>query len=248
MNPEIFPIRAAALPILKRSSALTQRICEVVRPSTWHRASMCQCCSFMARRDWRADFKHAKRMRSALEENNNRSSGCRSAAKGRGIRRRNTPRGLRAYPSVFRQAPGYFGTEYEGGCRSVRRARDRAGRNLCATIAAMPEANRRTRLGAITGGTPRWCARWPHWAWGARFRLPLLVSFFKFAPLEAVILNKATSLIVVISALIFRANSIPFDAVLARFGRDGHPGRQPYRCMVPERHGRHLCEASRCTN
>lgn len=37
---------------------------------------------------------------------------------------------------------------------------------------------------------------------GAEFRLPLLVSFFRFPPLEAIILNKATSLIVVAIAIV----------------------------------------------
>ena len=49
---------------------------------------------------------------------------------------------------------------------------------------------------------------------GAEFRLPLLIGFFGFVALEAVILNKAASLIVVASALIFRSHVIPFDAVL----------------------------------
>ena len=35
---------------------------------------------------------------------------------------------------------------------------------------------------------------------GAEFRLPLLIGIFRFAALEAVILNKAMSLIVVASA------------------------------------------------
>ena len=36
---------------------------------------------------------------------------------------------------------------------------------------------------------------------GAEFRLPLLISRFRFVGLEAVILNKATSLVVVATAL-----------------------------------------------
>ena len=49
---------------------------------------------------------------------------------------------------------------------------------------------------------------------GAEFRLPLLISVFSFVALEAVILNKAISLIVVASALAFRATTIPFEALL----------------------------------
>ena len=50
---------------------------------------------------------------------------------------------------------------------------------------------------------------------GAEFRLPLLISVFRFPPLEAIILNKATSLIVVASALVFRTTNVPCAYVLA---------------------------------
>lgn len=46
---------------------------------------------------------------------------------------------------------------------------------------------------------------------GAEFRLPILVGLFKLQSLEAVILNKATSLIVVAAALIFRVKVIPLE-------------------------------------
>lgn len=52
---------------------------------------------------------------------------------------------------------------------------------------------------------------------GAEFRLPLLISIFRFSALDAVILNKAMSLIVVASALIFRMKSVPFDVLLANW-------------------------------
>lgn len=48
---------------------------------------------------------------------------------------------------------------------------------------------------------------------GAEFRLPLLIGPYRFRALEAVILNKAMSLIVVASALPFRAVAVPFAAV-----------------------------------
>lgn len=48
---------------------------------------------------------------------------------------------------------------------------------------------------------------------GAEFRLPLLIGAFRFAALQAVILNKAMSLVVVASALPFRAATVPFSAV-----------------------------------
>jgi uncharacterized membrane protein YfcA len=52
---------------------------------------------------------------------------------------------------------------------------------------------------------------------GAEFRLPLLISLFRFAALEAVILNKATSLVVVASALPFRAGTVPFGVIAAHW-------------------------------
>lgn len=52
---------------------------------------------------------------------------------------------------------------------------------------------------------------------GAEFRLPVLIGVFQFAALEAVILNKAMSLIVVASALPFRSHSVPFAAVIANW-------------------------------
>lgn len=48
---------------------------------------------------------------------------------------------------------------------------------------------------------------------GAEFRLPLLIGAFRFAALQAVILNKAMSLVVVAAALPFRAHTVPLSAV-----------------------------------
>ncbi|MBY3218671.1 sulfite exporter TauE/SafE family protein [Rhizobium laguerreae] len=48
---------------------------------------------------------------------------------------------------------------------------------------------------------------------GAEFRLPLLIGLFNFAALEAVILNKAMSLVVVVTALPFRAATVPFSTI-----------------------------------
>jgi uncharacterized membrane protein YfcA len=52
---------------------------------------------------------------------------------------------------------------------------------------------------------------------GAEFRLPLLIGPLGFAALEAVILNKAMSLIVVASALPFRTLSAPLESVAAHW-------------------------------
>lgn len=52
---------------------------------------------------------------------------------------------------------------------------------------------------------------------GAEFRLPLLIGAFRFPALEAVIVNKATSLVVVASALPFRAAAVPLSEVVSHW-------------------------------
>lgn len=52
---------------------------------------------------------------------------------------------------------------------------------------------------------------------GAEFRLPILIGVFRFVALEAVILNKATSLVVVATALLFRTRTVPLDAVASNW-------------------------------
>lgn len=52
---------------------------------------------------------------------------------------------------------------------------------------------------------------------GAEFRLPLLIGMFRFPALEAVILNKTMSLIVVATALLFRSRAVPFADVAANW-------------------------------
>jgi len=52
---------------------------------------------------------------------------------------------------------------------------------------------------------------------GAEFRLPLLISGFRFNALDAVILNKAMSLVVVATALPFRSGTIPVSMVMGRW-------------------------------
>ena len=53
---------------------------------------------------------------------------------------------------------------------------------------------------------------------GAEFRLPLLIGAFRFMALEAVILNKAMSLVVVAFALPFRMSTVPLEAVASQWG------------------------------
>lgn len=52
---------------------------------------------------------------------------------------------------------------------------------------------------------------------GAEFRLPLLIGTFAFPTLEAVVLNKATSLVVVASGLFFRSGAVPWREVLEQW-------------------------------
>lgn len=52
---------------------------------------------------------------------------------------------------------------------------------------------------------------------GAEFRLPLLIGAFRFAALEAVILNKAMSLVVVAAALLFRTRTISIETVASHW-------------------------------
>ena len=52
---------------------------------------------------------------------------------------------------------------------------------------------------------------------GAEFRLPLLIGAFRFAALEAVIMNKAMSLVVVAAALPFRMTTVPLSDVAANW-------------------------------
>lgn len=50
---------------------------------------------------------------------------------------------------------------------------------------------------------------------GAEFRLPVLLGVFRFRPLDAVILNKAMSLVVVAAALLFRTRAVPVSLIAA---------------------------------
>jgi uncharacterized membrane protein YfcA len=52
---------------------------------------------------------------------------------------------------------------------------------------------------------------------GAEFRLPLLIGVFGFEALQAVIMNKAMSLVVVASALPFRASTVPLETLASHW-------------------------------
>jgi hypothetical protein len=68
---------------------------------------------------------------------------------------------------------------------------------------------------------------------GAEFRLRLLIGLFGFVALEAIILNKAISLIVVASALVFRSKTVPVAVVSrARIDPSDVARREPSRSLV----------------
>jgi len=74
-----------------------------------------------------------------------------------------------------------------------------------------------SKLGAFGGGAVIGALGGLIGLGGAEFRLPLLIGAFRFAALEAVILNKAMSLVVVASALPLRAATVPFGVVAAHW-------------------------------
>lgn len=69
------------------------------------------------------------------------------------------------------------------------------------------------KAGAFAGGALIGCLGGLIGLGGAEFRLPLLIGVFRFTALEAVILNKAMSLVVVAFALPFRAGTVPLEQV-----------------------------------
>lgn len=78
----------------------------------------------------------------------------------------------------------------------------------------MAEAvERKTSVGAFAGGACIGTLGGLIGLGGAEFRLPLLIGVFGFGPLEAVIVNKAMSLIVVASALPMRMGTISFSTL-----------------------------------
>jgi uncharacterized membrane protein YfcA len=85
------------------------------------------------------------------------------------------------------------------------------------TDASVSRASARSRSGALVGGAAIGTLGGLIGLGGAEFRLPLLIGVFRFAALEAVILNKAMSLVVVATALPFRAGSVPIAAVAAHW-------------------------------
>jgi uncharacterized protein len=80
-----------------------------------------------------------------------------------------------------------------------------------------PAASRRSLPASFLGGAAIGTLGGLIGLGGAEFRLPLLIGLFRFVALEAVILNKAMSLVVVASALLFRTRAVPMDEVLSHW-------------------------------
>ena len=82
---------------------------------------------------------------------------------------------------------------------------------------ATPAAVRRGASAAFAGGAIIGAVGGLIGLGGAEFRLPLLIGAFRFGALQAVIVNKAMSLVVVASALPFRAAAVPFSTIGAHW-------------------------------
>jgi uncharacterized membrane protein YfcA len=87
--------------------------------------------------------------------------------------------------------------------------RDPIGQSGAVTVAA--EVRATNAIGVVAAGASVGVLGGLIGLGGAEFRLPLLIGVFAFGALSAVILNKAMSLIVVITALPIRLAVIPFD-------------------------------------
>ncbi|GEP55723.1 sulfite exporter TauE/SafE family protein [Reyranella soli] len=81
------------------------------------------------------------------------------------------------------------------------------------TATAQEGSGRKGGVGAFLAGTGIGTLGGLIGLGGAEFRLPLLIGLFRFGPLEAVIVNKAMSLIVVASALPLRTGTISLAAI-----------------------------------
>lgn len=83
----------------------------------------------------------------------------------------------------------------------------------------LPSADERTKskIGAFIGGAGIGTLGGLIGLGGAEFRLPLLIGIFRFVALEAVIVNKAMSLIVVASSLPFRTSTVSVETIASHW-------------------------------
>lgn len=85
------------------------------------------------------------------------------------------------------------------------------------TSTASQAVEQRSGTGAFAGGLAIGTLGGLIGLGGAEFRLPLLIGAFRFGALEAIIVNKAMSLIVVLSALPFRTGTTSVAAITAEW-------------------------------
>jgi len=79
------------------------------------------------------------------------------------------------------------------------------------------EIQGKSRVGAFVGGAGIGTLGGLIGLGGAEFRLPLLIGAFRFGALEAVIVNKAMSLIVVATSLPFRTGTVSVDTIASHW-------------------------------
>jgi uncharacterized membrane protein YfcA len=103
-------------------------------------------------------------------------------------------------------------TERARAAALVRRSED-----IGSVAADAPAATARSAPRAFGGGAVIGALGGLIGLGGAEFRLPLLIGGFRFPAMQAIILNKAMSLVVVASALPFRAAVVPVAAVLGNW-------------------------------
>lgn len=93
----------------------------------------------------------------------------------------------------------------------------REAKGLLPSLGSTPPATARNGMAAFGGGALIGTLGGLIGLGGAEFRLPILIGAFQFAALEAVIVNKAISLMVVASALPFRTETVPITAVVSHW-------------------------------
>jgi uncharacterized protein len=96
-------------------------------------------------------------------------------------------------------------------------SRAATGLYVCPPTHAIPTPSRTNAAAGFGGGALIGALGGLIGLGGAEFRLPLLIGAFRFPALEAIIINKAISLVVVASALLFRTKAIPVSMMTSHY-------------------------------